>query len=80
MSVVSRNITTSLVTTWLSPLLEHFTVADLTEIGGGSVADLTAIPGDTVAVITAALDLIATGIEWDQIPASVSWDTFEDTE
>ena len=80
MSVVSRNLTTNSVTSWLSPLLEHFTIADLTEIGGGSVADLTAIPRDSITVITAALDAIATGIKWDQIPASVSWDTFGDTE
>jgi len=80
MTVISRNITTDPITTWLSPLLEHFAISDLTTIGGGSVADLTSITGDDVAAITAALDLISTGLQWDQISAGVSWDTFLEPE
>jgi hypothetical protein len=76
MQVRSRNLTTDPVTTWLSPLLRHFAVSDLTSIGGASVADLTAIPGDDLTAITDALAGQSTGLAWNQISAGVSWDNF----
>jgi len=76
MTVKSRNLTTRPVTTWLSPLLELFSVSDLTAIGGGSVSDLTAIPGDDLAAITNALEDESTAVEWDELSDGVSWDTF----
>lgn len=76
MSLVSRNLTTRPVTTWLSPLLALFSVSDLTDIGGNSVANLTAIPGDDLTAITYALQDESTGVEWDELSVGVSWDTF----
>jgi len=76
MAVKTRNLTTRPVTTWLSPLLALFSVSDLTTIGGGSVAALTAIPGDDLTAITNALEDESSGVEWDELSAGVSWDTF----
>lgn len=76
MTLVSRNLTTRPVTTWLSPLLGLFSVSDLTDIGGNSVASLTAIPGDDLTAITLELADISTGVEWDELSVGVSWDTF----
>jgi hypothetical protein len=76
MTIVSRNLTTNPVTSWLSPLLALFSVSDLTDIGGNAVANLTAIPGDDLTAITDALQDTSTGVEWDEVSVGVVWDTF----
>jgi hypothetical protein len=76
MNVTSRNLTENPVTSWLTPLLERFSLSDWTELGFGSVETITVIYGDELTDWTDASKEISTGIEWDEVSVGISWEDF----